>query len=102
MSTHRAESCQYQEPTRSRAKTGDDFVDDGSRGVVARGVGGQDAVAVEIRLGEDFYGVRRFLDCDGGVVLFAEIDEDLFGGGEDLFSFRRGVVDGGEWQRATT
>jgi hypothetical protein len=79
-----------------RAETGDDFVDDGARGVVARSVGRQDAVAVKIRLGENFYGVRRFLDRDGGLVFFAEIDEDLSGGGKDLFAFRRGVVDGGE------
>ena len=70
----------------------DDVLDDGLKGEAIRGVGGHDAVAVELGLGEDPGGVAGVAEADGFGVGFAEVDEDLAGGGEDLGSFRRGVL----------
>ena len=78
------------------AEAGDDVIDDGLELGVVGGVRGEDAVAVEFGLGEDFGGVGGVFRGDGGGVGFAEVGEDLSGGGEKLGAFRGGVVDGGE------
>ena len=70
----------------------DDVLDDGLKGPIRRGISGHDAVAVELGLGEDPGGVAGVAEADGFGVGFAEVDEDLTGRGEDLGSFRRGVL----------
>ena len=68
---------------------------EGGEFLVIRAGRGDDAVAVELRVGEDLRHVRRVLEGDG-ILLELEVREDLLRRGEQLCAFRILLVEGGE------
>ena len=84
------------------AQAGHDVGDHVFRRLVAGGVGGDDAVAIELGGRENFRRVGGVFQTDRGGVAFAEIGQNLFGRRQHLLSFRDRVIDGGQGQRRRT
>ncbi len=74
----------------------DDIRDQRLGGVVIRGSGHDDAVAVEDGLREDLGDVGGVSERDARGVLLAEVGEDLLRGGQDALAVGCRVVDGGQ------
>ncbi len=79
-----------------RAETIDDVGNDGLGRIVAGGIGGHNAVAVERLRGKRLRGGGGFVKSDFAVVGLAQ---NLPGKIGDQFAFRRGVIDGGRLER---